>query len=451
MRLAHLHFPELIPYTHSLRLQNVLLEKHFTYKSLIRSSRPPHSPHGWPSVAKESSSEENTPDDENVRVIADTASNEKATAARQGRDTRLSSGVVPRPLSVNQSPSLATGEPATHQSSEKKNDVGVGEKISAFLGSSVPPDPVLLTFSTPPTYTVGRRHLANNPISPEQQSFLTANGLASFYASPRGGLLTYHAPGQLTGYVIADLRRHGITARCWMKLLEESVMRTCAVWGVQTTRTDDPGVWIKDSGRDDTNVDMENDQRPTRSTSAFQSDRKICAIGVHVSRGVTSHGVGLNVCDAAFRYTGSPIPATASIPGPSSSFPCSPSSSATFDFTSDQTESPSYDAVTRGYLSWGFSRIVACGLEGKSVTWLTRELPKPQARPSPPTSVSVSSSSSSSSSNNTSSSTSPIPLDSVADALAREVCHGLNIMKADGKESVDGVYRISEADILPTE
>ncbi|KAK6383121.1 hypothetical protein LTS17_003791 [Exophiala oligosperma] len=267
---------------------------------------------------------------------------------------------------------------------------------SSSSSSSSPPDPTLLTFSTDPTYTVGRRHLLANPISQSQQDFLTADGLANFHASPRGGLLTYHAPGQLTGYVVADLRRHGITARCWVKMLEESVMRTCGTWEVQTMRTDDPGVWIKDDEKD-------QDERPNSKVTKNSKDRKICAIGVQVSRGITSHGVGLNVFDAPFP----------------------PSLKDGYKFTEAQKQSQSYDQRSKGYLSWGFSRIVACGLEGKSVTWLAREGGGQDAS-QPPTLI-----------------------EDVADVFAREVMLGINKMKGQEKEAVEEVYRIDESDLLP--
>lgn len=67
--------------------------------------------------------------------------------------------------------------------------------------------------------------------------------------------------------------------------------------------------------------------------------RKICAVGVQVRRGITGHGIGLNVRDEK----------------------------ATEEYKHDD------GARAEGYLSWGFGRIVACGLEGKGVTWLARE------------------------------------------------------------------------------
>ncbi|KIV78897.1 hypothetical protein PV11_06499 [Exophiala sideris] len=370
MRLAHLHIPRLIPYTHSLKLQSALVDRHFQYKDWVRGD-------GQASI------------------------NTKRGQDDDGNNYSRTGNASAKPH-LNASDNLAEVADAQERGSNATANTSTGTpSTSTASPSPSPPDPTLLTFSTHPTYTVGRRHLQTNPISTEQQDFLTSNGLATFYASPRGGLLTYHAPGQLTGYIIADLRRHGITARCWVKLLEESVMRTCAAWGVQTTRTDDPGVWIKQATSNGVDTNDEQTQ-----ASGETSDRKICAIGVQVSRGITSHGIGLNVFDAAF-----PLPPA-----------------NVYDFTPAQTQSASYAADTRGYLSWGFSRIVACGLEGKSVTWLAREGP-PNA-------------------SDHGSTGSQISIEAVADVLAQEVAHGLNRMKRDVKESVDGVYRLQEEDIL---
>jgi len=378
MHLAHLHIPRLIPYSHSLALQNALLERHFSYKDALRGMSP----------------------------------------VRGAHDVDI----------VNEHGPVKPGKPAaTSNPSEQSSwtpdagaDAGSTAAARARSGqhtSSSPPDPTLVTFSTHPTYTVGRRHLLTNPISKSQQAFLTAEGLATFHASPRGGLLTYHAPGQLTGYIVADLRRHGITARCWVKLLEDSVIRTCAHWGVQTTRTEDPGVWIENTTSQmgpswDRLAEGKEQSLPHDDPESDRSkiNRKICAIGVQVSRGITSHGIGLNVFDATF-----PV-----------------SSKGRYDFTPAQTRSPSYDPRTRGYLSWGFSRIVACGLEGKSVTWLDREYCRPDAN-----------------ARTARDSTSfDLSLEDVADVFAREVVRGLNDMRGQGKETVEDVYRIEERDVF---
>ena len=198
--------------------------------------------------------------------------------------------------------------------------------------------PALLTFNTHPTYTVGRRHLESDPLSQEQIDYLVAKDphaqyAADFYASSRGGLLTYHGPGQLTAYPIIDLRQHGLGARVYVRMLEDVVIDTCKAVGVPNTAVSctDPGVWMQDE-------------------SGEVADRKICALGVQVTRGVSSHGIGLNVIDE----------------------PIESENEERYNFE-DWKSVKTVDEFTKGYLSWGFGRIVACGLEGKSTTWLAKE------------------------------------------------------------------------------
>ncbi|KPI44392.1 Octanoyltransferase [Cyphellophora attinorum] len=230
-------------------------------------------------------------------------------------------------------------------------------KSSTPSPSSPPPPPILLSFSTHPTYTVGRRHLLTNPLSSSQISYLTANDAAAFHPTSRGGLLTYHGPGQCTAYPIIDLRRFGLSARCYVRLLENAVIRTCdgvlerAGAKARTGRSaTDPGVWMLKDGaaqpRSDSNSCQPSTEEQADSALPAVSDRKICALGVQVTRGVTAHGVGLNVRDQAIEKRLRKL----------------------YYDTEDMTENR-----RAGYLSYGFSRIVACGLEGKSTTWLSRE------------------------------------------------------------------------------
>ncbi|KAF2482150.1 hypothetical protein BDY17DRAFT_317720 [Neohortaea acidophila] len=134
-----------------------------------------------------------------------------------------------------------------------------------------PPPPAIITAQFHPVYTCGRREVGT--ITPQQLAHLTAptpHGQADFHEALRGGQTTFHGPGQLTAYPIFDLRRHALTARCYVHFLEACVMRTCARYSVETRRTQNPGVWTDE-------------------------EHKICAVGVHLRRNVSSHGVGLNV------------------------------------------------------------------------------------------------------------------------------------------------------------
>ncbi len=436
MRLAHLHVPDLISYGYSLRLQNAILEKHFKYKDWLRtagaSDDSPAARHVRSGVknntyaygSKEEANDRQTDVGPHGADALNGGMHDHAAGARLHDAALKKSHTHP----LTSKPHPGSGRCTTLSTLQLKQNSSFHEPQHDH---TTPPDPVLLTFSTPPTYTVGRRHLQTNPISSAQQSFLSANGLATFHASPRGGLLTYHAPGQVTGYVIADLRRHGITARCWVKLLEESVMRTCGVWDVKTGRTNDPGVWVLDSGNEAGHTGMHNDGREIGSVHEPKaSDRKICAIGVQVSRGVTSHGVGLNVYDPP---------------------PMSPLSSRVesgtshLDFTPAQLSSPSYEPSTRGYLSWGFSRIVACGLEGKSVSWMGREMARSRFAGDTPSNLTAEPQQHSPTSTRPPSHPTE---EAVAAAFAREILYGINAMKGADKETVEGIYRIQEADIL---
>jgi lipoyl(octanoyl) transferase len=97
----------------------------------------------------------------------------------------------------------------------------------------------------------------------------------------RGGLITWHGPGQLVGYPIVRLHGVPIDVVAHVRRLEEVMIRVCREFGVETTRVDGrSGVWVLADDRD-----------------GFRADRKLGAIGVRVSRQVTMHGFALN-CDA---------------------------------------------------------------------------------------------------------------------------------------------------------
>ncbi len=125
----------------------------------------------------------------------------------------------------------------------------------------------------PPVYTLGKSGNENNMlIKPE---FLDQVG-AKFYRINRGGDITFHGPGQLVGYPIMDLEYFCTGIREYIRKMEEAIILTIAAFGLEGIRKEGAtGVWL------DALV-------PERS-------RKICSIGVRVSRFVTMHGFALNV------------------------------------------------------------------------------------------------------------------------------------------------------------
>ena len=130
----------------------------------------------------------------------------------------------------------------------------------------------LLLLEHPPVITMGRSAGEKNIVA--SREFLSANGV-ELHETDRGGDVTFHGPGQLVGYPIFDLRAFEprIGAVDFIRKLEEVLIRTCGDLGVVTERI--PGL---------TGVWTQND-----------IPGKIAAIGVHISRAVTSHGFALNV------------------------------------------------------------------------------------------------------------------------------------------------------------
>jgi lipoyl(octanoyl) transferase len=99
---------------------------------------------------------------------------------------------------------------------------------------------------------------------------------ATFYKLDRGGDVTYHGPGQIVGYPIFDLEYYNIGVRQYIERMEDAIIATIAEFGLEGGRKEGAtGVWL-DAGH------------KVRA-------RKICAIGVRVSRYVTMHGFALNV------------------------------------------------------------------------------------------------------------------------------------------------------------
>ena len=131
---------------------------------------------------------------------------------------------------------------------------------------------LLLLLDHPHVYTLGRRGKQSDVLlSPEA---LEALGIPVRRAD-RGGEVTYHGPGQLVGYPIVDLRRWG-GARRYVSALEAALVDALDALGVSAcVRAGMPGVWV--------------------SGSESGGDRKIAAIGVRITRGVTSHGFALNL------------------------------------------------------------------------------------------------------------------------------------------------------------
>lgn len=173
------------------------------------------------------------------------------------------------------------------------------------------PQGFLLAVEHEPVYTVGLRDRRGYR---DQQDRLRSLG-ADYVETDRGGLITFHGPGQMVIYPILDLTRfigqgcqttkagRVMGMRWYVHTLEQSVMDTLAEFQVETHRSPHTGVWTQIKGK-------------------LSEERKICAMGVHSKDRITSHGLALN-CDVD--------------------------------------------------LAW-FNHIVPCGIQGKGVTSLTQIL-----------------------------------------------------------------------------
>src|SRR5438105_5834536 len=161
----------------------------------------------------------------------------------------------------------------------------------------------LLLLEHTPVITLGRNASSKNILAAPE---LLAQRGVEVYECDRGGDVTFHGPGQLVAYPIFDLRvfpsdstsRKTLGAVEYVRRLEEVLIRTCADFGIAAKRIPGlTGVWT-DLDTGNARVGTGDPARPGESKTRQPSTKheaKIAAIGVHISRGVTSHGFALNV------------------------------------------------------------------------------------------------------------------------------------------------------------
>jgi lipoyl(octanoyl) transferase len=136
--------------------------------------------------------------------------------------------------------------------------------LAGAVSQGAIPDTVVF-LEHPPVVTLGRR-------ADSEELHVPEGAEVEVVETDRGGKSTFHGPGQLVCYPILDLKRHGKDVKKYVHDLEEALIHTTALLGVEATRIDGlTGVWL---------------ERPPR---------KIASIGVHISRWVTTHGYALNV------------------------------------------------------------------------------------------------------------------------------------------------------------
>jgi lipoyl(octanoyl) transferase len=128
-------------------------------------------------------------------------------------------------------------------------------------------DDVLFLLEHPHTYTLGKTADKENLVGDDK--YLSEHNI-SVYDIDRGGDITYHGPGQIVGYPIINLSNWQQDTHKYLRAIEDVILNVCAEYGLNGSRVDKyTGVWI--------------------------ADRKICAIGIKVSRWITMHGFAFNI------------------------------------------------------------------------------------------------------------------------------------------------------------
>jgi lipoyl(octanoyl) transferase len=126
---------------------------------------------------------------------------------------------------------------------------------------------LVIMLEHPPVYTLGRRGGRENLVVPEE--FLRARGI-EIIPVERGGDITYHGPGQLVVYLVVDLKPNRLTVIDFVSGLESAMVRVASQWGIAAAGNDDfRGAWV--------------------------GGRKLGSVGITVRRGITFHGLALNV------------------------------------------------------------------------------------------------------------------------------------------------------------
>src|SRR5574338_390066 len=143
----------------------------------------------------------------------------------------------------------------------------------------------LLLVEHPHVVTMGRNGKEANLLAPPE---ILAKAGISYYETNRGGDVTYHGPGQIVGYPIFDLRGWKKDVVAYVRAIEETLIRVLALYEVSAVR--EPGM-----------------------TGVWVNGAKVAAIGIHISRWVSSHGFALNHAPdlSYFRYI---VPCGLSLP-----------------------------------------------------------------------------------------------------------------------------------------
>ena len=162
------------------------------------------------------------------------------------------------------------------------------ELVSARKAGRIPD--VLLMGEHTPVITLGRNARRENLLLPEAE--LQRRGV-EVHETDRGGDVTYHGPGQLVGYPILDLAGLRKDVVWYVRSLEEVLIRAGSSFGIDATRKTTPSALPAEVPQSGTKAGAAQQRHPLY-TGVWVGDEKLAAIGVHLSRWVTSHGFAFN-------------------------------------------------------------------------------------------------------------------------------------------------------------
>jgi len=163
-----------------------------------------------------------------------------------------------------------------------EDSVALQERVVAARKARAIPD-VLLLCEHPPVITLGRNAKRENLLANENVLRQKNVGL---HETNRGGDITFHGPGQIVGYPILDLGAIRSDVHWYVRTLEEVMIRASADFGLTAFRVPGrTGIWVHPP----------RGSAPARHADADTPEEKLAAIGVHISRWVTSHGFAYNV------------------------------------------------------------------------------------------------------------------------------------------------------------
>ena len=144
---------------------------------------------------------------------------------------------------------------------------------------------LLLLLEHPPVYTKGRRSTPEE--LPMGEEWYRMQGI-EVTDTDRGGRVTYHGPGQLVGYPIVSLRPYGDDVHDYIRRMERLILAALADWGIRAGVIEGlTGVWTNGAAP---GLDL-----PEGTGLPVPEAKKIGSIGIHVNRGITTHGFAVNV------------------------------------------------------------------------------------------------------------------------------------------------------------